>query len=1111
MSDAFIFRLHNSNDTSIKGWGKSNHISGNLIATIPDTLLGQAALRKMGTSIPSPFARMYLFDTAFTMIQNQDQNGISPYHLLVSECLDLLEFLYLRANDSRLEIKKWDKVDELNHLRQSPLEEHKRFADVLESHLAMSFPDLREIYLFFYDNTLIGGTSPLTIVFTSPNWQRKKTQNFSGGIAGQQLFSGGAYPLHRRSKDFREYMQKLRLAYNIQLSQQAEHFYNYLQNSYNGYDTAIRSRFITEGLPKTYAAANLLNEYERVQIPNSSIVTAGVLPLMHKKRQIDPAHFHSGYMIRPTCRQFEDYMWDGVPVHLPTPLALTDQGLPNVAYLGGQPWDTHTCQLQRLGYQSLHERELPGGSGLRYPYLMDTDFLQDTIIKVPYVIDSNLFETCYDGESKYLLPLKKDYFKFFTLQDLKQNMTIKSDNGTVTVSLRIPIVDATNPYITFEKKYSGANIVECIADSSDKYFNIGCTPFYKVVDNIGLNNYCVLLGDTSGKTSIDFYTFDSLDTEVIPTPPMKRSDITQYIHLKGFDIIQVNYDGNKALVIPQMKEVKIANANTDYLFCVDFGTTNTHISYSTNNGATSIPFDIQKEDMQVAFLNKLDLSGGNSGFSYWKSFYSSQLAQNVEREFVPALLGGNQASVSYPYRTAVCETANFTNNPTINLFGNISLGFFMMRELFTEDKKYKYHTDLKWALESGNGNINVCENRVQAYCLQIIWMIKNKVLLNGGNPGFKLVLTFPGTMSVITKNKYLTFWKNACTDLLPGITVKLIEESESVVPYYSFVKNAINTVSDAVNVDIGGGTTDMLFIQRSCDTPKQYYTSCLFAANDLWGDGLANIPKKDNGNIKLVDDALKENRITISQPNLLKYYNTYKETAQTSADIVSFLFKNDKEFRLSSLIKNNNKLYSLVFIYFAAVMYHITQVTKKIGMGIPTYLTFTGMGSNLIKLISPNEDDIKEFAKLLLETFSREEAPALFKVIFAENPKEITAEGGLASQHPNIGRITPTLIKIYGFETAKERYEFQDTLNLKPEVLNEFFHFLDVFTTTGKIKDWLFNQYQIRISQDTIAELKKYADKSFDLMAKRKLDSQMVVNETLFFWPLKQALYELTK
>lgn len=1111
MSDAFIFRLHNSNDTSIKGWGRSNHISGNLIATIPDTLLGQAALRKMGTSIPSPFARMYLFDTAFTMIQNQDQNGISPYHLLVSECLDLLEFLYLRANDSRLEIKKWDKVDELNHLRQSPLEEHKRFADVLESHLAMSFPDLREIYLFFYDNTLIGGTSPLTIVFTSPNWQRKKTQNFSGGIAGQQLFSGGAYPLHRRSKDFREYMQKLRLAYNIQLSQQAEHFYNYLQNSYNGYDTAIRSRFITEGLPKTYAAANLLNEYERVQIPNSSIVTAGVLPLMHKKRQIDPAHFHSGYMIRPTCRQFEDYMWDGVPVHLPTPLALTDQGLPNVAYLGGQPWDTHTCQLQRLGYQSLHERELPGGSGLRYPYLMDTDFLQDTIIKVPYVIDSNLFETCYDGESKYLLPLKKDYFKFFTLQDLKQNMTIKSDNGTVTVSLRIPIVDATNPYITFEKKYSGANIVECIADSSDKYFNIGCTPFYKVVDNIGLNNYCVLLGDTSGKTSIDFYTFDSLDTEVIPTPPMKRSDITQYIHLKGFDIIQVNYDGNKALVIPQMKEVKIANANTDYLFCVDFGTTNTHISYSTNNGATSIPFDIQKEDMQVAFLNKLDLSGGNSGFSYWKSFYSSQLAQNVEREFVPALLGGNQASVSYPYRTAVCETANFTNNPTINLFGNISLGFFMMRELFTEDKKYKYHTDLKWALESGNGNINVCENRVQAYCLQIIWMIKNKVLLNGGNPGFKLVLTFPGTMSVITKNKYLTFWKNACTDLLSGITVKLIEESESVVPYYSFVKNAINTVSDAVNVDIGGGTTDMLFIQRSCDTPKQYYTSCLFAANDLWGDGLANIPKKDNGNIKLVDDALKENRITISQPNLLKYYNTYKETAQTSADIVSFLFKNDKEFRLSSLIKNNNKLYSLVFIYFAAVMYHITQVTKKIGMGIPTYLTFTGMGSNLIKLISPNEDDIKEFAKLLLETFSREEAPALFKVIFAENPKEITAEGGLASQHPNIGRITPTLIKIYGFETAKERYEFQDTLNLKPEVLNEFFHFLDVFTTTGKIKDWLFNQYQIRISQDTIAELKKYADKSFDLMAKRKLDSQMVVNETLFFWPLKQALYELTK
>lgn len=1105
MSDAFIFRLHDSNDTNIKGWGRSNYISGNLIATIPDTLLGQAALRKMGTSIPSPFARMYLFDTAFTMIQNQDQNGSSPYHLLVSECLDLLEFLYLRANDSRLKIKKWDKVDELNHLRQSSLEEHQRFADVLESHLAMSFPNLREIYLFFYDNTLIGGTSPLTIVFTSPNWQRKKTQNFSGGIAGQQLFSGAACPLHRRSEDFREYMQKLRLAYNIQLSQQAEHFYNYLQNSYNNYDTAIRSRFIAEGLPQTYAAANFLNEYERVQIPNGAIVTAGVLPLMHKKRQIDPAHFHSGYMIRPTCRQFEDYMWDGVPVHLPTPWALTEQGLPNVAYLGGQPWDTHTCQLQRLGYQPLHERELPGGSGLRYPYLMDTDFLQDTIIKVPYVIDSKLFETCFDGESKYLLPLKKDYFKFFTLQDLKQNMTIKSDNGTVTVSLKIPIVDTTNPYITFEKKYNGSDIVEC--DEAGKYFDIGCTPFYKVVDNIGLNNYCVLLGDSSGKTSIDFYTFDLLDTEVTHTSPMKRSDISQYIHLKGFDIIQVNYDGNKALVIPKMKEVKIADANTNYLFCVDFGTTNTHISYSTDDGATSTPFNIQKEDMQVAFLNKLDLSQGD--FYSWKSFHHLSFSSNVDREFMPILLGGNQASVSYPYRTAVSEIENFTNAPTINLFGNISLGFLMMRE-FTPPP-CKYRTDLKWALETGVGSITACENRVQAYCQQIIWMIKNKILLNGGKPEFNLVLTFPGTMSVITKSKYLTFWKNACMDLLPGITVKLIEESESVVPYYSFVKNEIDDISDAVNVDIGGGTTDMLFIQRSCDIPKQYYTSCLFAANDLWGDGLANIPKKDNGYIKLVDDALKENIITISQPNLLSYYNTYKGTAQTSADIVSFLFKNDNEFRLSSLIRNNSKLYSLVFIYFAAVMYHITQVTKKIGMGIPTYLTFTGMGSNLIKLISPNEDDIKEFAKLLLETFSGEKAPDLFEVIFAANPKEITAEGGLASQHPKIQKISPALIKVYGFETAKDRYEFQETSNLKPKVLEEYFHFLDVFTMTGKIKDWLFNQYKIRISRDTIAELKKYADKSFDLMAKRKLDPEMVVNETLFFWPLKQALYELTK
>lgn len=1106
MSD--IFRIHDGAQTVLKGWERSSHIAGNLINTIPDTLIGTAVLHKMGTSIPSPFARMFLFDAAFKMIQN-DHNGNTSYHLLVSECLDLLEFLYLRSNDSALVVKKWDKQNALAHLRGSAVQAHWTVADTLENHLTAVLPTLNEIYLFFYNNILIGGTSPLTMVFTSPNWQRKNSQQFTGGIAGQTLFSGIAYPLHTRSNDFREYMQKLRLAYNVQMNQQAHSLFEYLGQNFNVYDHQTNELFGRLGLAANFTRAQFIQEYGNICMQDGTMVTSGILPLSHKNLTIS-ADFSSGYMIRPSRKAFVDSIVNGVPVHLDTPLALTDAGLGKlVAYLGGKPWDEHTCSLQRFPLQPLHERQLPGGSGIKYPYLMDADFLQDTLIKVPYVVDGEKFVTCFDGESSYLLPIKQDYFKFFTVADLKRDLKIVNMGNKVEVTLNIPIVDATFPCITFKKEYEGDAIIEC--NSSNKYFNVGFMPFYKVTDDTALNHYCIMLGDTTGQVGLNFYSFDAIDSPIKMKASCQRSNISKYIHIDSFDFIQLSYNGNKALIIPKMTEVVTKEANKDYMFCVDFGTTNTHISLSDDGGATSVPFAISEKELQVAYLNKLNLSNGNSGDDYWSTFRSGPFAACADREFAPSIIGVEKACVSYPYRTAVCETPSFKNGLPVNLFGNISLGFLMLREpMKLHDNEYR--TDLKWALENREGNITACENRVKAYCEQIIWMIKNKVLLNEGRPSFNLILTFPGTMNVNTKDSYISFWEDACRYLLPGVNIKIKEESESVVPYYSFVKSEITTVADAVNVDIGGGTTDMLFIQSK--EGRQYYTSSLFAANDLWGDGLGALAfaQKNNGYIGLVDKALQNQRITISKPDLIRYYTTYKEVAQSSADIISFLFQYDEEFKLSGLIKNNNDLYALVFIHFAAILYHISQIAKKIGMGIPTYLTFTGMGSNLIKLISKNENDIRDLAKLLLETFYEgQTAPELFMVKFASNLKQITAEGGLVSQHSQIQKISPNLIKVYGFEGADDDYEFGDAVNLKDKVLSEFNEFVRIFTSSKSIRNFLSVKYNVKISEEVVGKLKRYSGLSFDMMAKRKFDADAPINETLFFWPLKQTLYELTK
>ena len=180
-------------------------------------------------------------------------------------------------------------------------------------------------------------------------------------------------------------------------------------------------------------------------------------------------------------------------------------------------------------------------------------------------------------------------------------------------------------------------------------------------------------------------------------------------------------------------------------------------------------------------------------------------------------------------------------------------------------------------------------------------------------------------------------------------------------------------------------------------------------------------------------------------------------------------------------------------------------------MDLPTYLTFTGMGSKLIRLISGNENDIKELAKLLIEEFTGKQVPRLFSVKFAENPKEITAEGALASLNPQLHRIYPQLEKIYGFEGAARNYEFQHTPGLMQNVLNSYALFLDKLTSSQTIRSFVYNNYDVQFTKGLVTGLMDYAEQSYTMMSNRQMPAEAPVNETLFFWPLKHTLYMLSK
>ena len=95
-----IFRKYPGyNPNEIKDWTPSTVIDTNSF-DVEDIVFSKGS-SKAGTAIPSPLARMELFDTAFHIVASDQKNnlkGRTIYHQLVSDCLDVLQLIFNTKN-----------------------------------------------------------------------------------------------------------------------------------------------------------------------------------------------------------------------------------------------------------------------------------------------------------------------------------------------------------------------------------------------------------------------------------------------------------------------------------------------------------------------------------------------------------------------------------------------------------------------------------------------------------------------------------------------------------------------------------------------------------------------------------------------------------------------------------------------------------------------------------------------------------------------------------------------------------------------------------------------------------------------------------------------------
>lgn len=1123
----YVFRIHEASTptqvspvpaANVHGWAKTGHISGALLNNIK---VGTSN-SKMGTAIPSLFARLYLFEGAFQALK-----GASIYDLqsdttntaLISECIDLLEFLFQRGNDKNLIIRNWNAQQQIQVLKSDGDVRHDKLAKVIEDEIAIH-PQFKNLYLFYWRTTinstssvpqefLIGGTSPLTLVFTSPNWRRiikEKGLSFSR-LDGTALFSTNTKSLVSRDEKFKKMVFRAFMAYQQQFVQMCPSLESYIQTCWA---SELQDPKIT-----SYGgnSTQYISKYPSLKDGNGASVYVGGIPLSYEQITLEG----SGYQIRCTSNRYANYNYNGTNINLDKkPLVLNEHGINGAPYVGASRWDPQTCTINDAATRGvpLHERRLPGQMGIQSPYVIWSDFLEDRIIKTSYVLDGAHFVTATNNDFTYLLPLKKEFFNYFNIEDLTKVIATEGNkelhlveivqgNDSIEVTLNIP-VEYNNSIIPLKKVYKGETIVDA------QRFVLGCFPFYKVVDNGQLNRYAVL--NCGNSSELSFFNVKSVENPVSSSSMVRTQgqmiiQQTKYYDVKeSFDFIRVSITQGQGvttngLVIPVFKEITSGNASKHYSFAVDFGTSNTYIAYNTQLSPIPATFEYGGQDAQSIYLNK-----GALGTDL------QPMVEFFNREFVPSEIG-HEKLFELPTRTATCETTSFENN-IATLFGNISAGFHFLNEVAVGQSPFVYKTGLKWALES-NPDDAKSRDRVRNYFLQLLWMLKNKVLLNDGFKDFDLYITFPESMKVPTRNLFINqCWIWAAQQL--GLTDCNIhygsDVSESIAPYNKLAP--IIGGSDMINIDIGGGTSDILIVtKQNGKVENAYYSSTKFAADDLWGDGLdvgIQLEPK-NGFLKYVKKNIDDNRSSYDS-SVTSKLDAILNLTNSSADAMGFLFKNDSVFGTSNLIANQANLYSMIFVHYSAIMYYIARLIKKLHINIPENISFTGMGSRYIRLISTNVDDILGLTRLLLETYTGLKAPSHFKVFMESESKEVTAKGALMGAQLNDSFQIPhgKLLKgiDFGFNSDSPlTYGDVTKDSVKNAVISESRNFIRSLQSK-EIANYIYQKFGLSISDKLLNAILSYSESSYENMCASipEVHSTLDVEETLFFWPLKLAL-----
>ena len=512
--------------------------------------------------------------------------------------------------------------------------------------------------------------------------------------------------------------------------------------------------------------------------------------------------------------------------------------------------------------------------------------------------------------------------------------------------------------------------------------------------------------------------------------------------------------------------------------------------------------------------------------SFAATDYDEQEAIDIsvafDEAFIPSTIGEN-SDYHFPMRTVYAEwtDVNYQQHTETLAEGNIPFRYEKARNPLYN----KVKTNLKWS------SAEEANTRVKLFIENLFIMMRNKVLLSGGRlSDTKIIWFYPASMTESRLNAFRGVWGKLFAKYINANSAdKLLCLSESVAPYF-FYKNRMGLTSNAVTIDVGGGTTDVLVIKD--DVPVAM-TSFRFASNAIFGDGY-NWSPETNGFVKKYKGDIYD-RLVGNSMHLKDTLNAFQEimNCDNSSDIAAFFFslagnaavvKNRIPLDFMGMLCNDPKMKYVFIVFYGSVIYHIAKLIKAKNLPVPQVVAFSGNGSKTLNVLSPNEQTISVFVTRIFRKVLGD-CPDI-RVIKVDEPKLATSKGGIYYDNS----LSYEAIEKLRFSLLGDN-DTTFTDGKKYNEVNNDRAIEDVGKNVGKFIDELFhisdaNKFMVgSLGADSslfeqIPELCKYNLVEFTRQGlKAKLnelsdwgqDPSAPIEETMFFYPIVAMLNNLAR